>query len=377
MALFAGTLEALVKPLLLSLVAALLLVGCGSRTPMDCSPGTADCVCNVYGSCHAGLMCVDGWCESESALASTGGTTPVAIGQGGSGGLAMFTFPTGGAVGITGTGGRPGTGGSSSYPGTGGRPGAGGAIMYPTGGWGPLAAGGYAGTGGRPGVGGAGTGGYIATGGSLNNGGRSAGGAVGSAGRSGNRVDFADGKAQGIMSGYGWVSMGQLDTLSQPTCGGLAITGPVSCPAYAWPSSSGLCISGGMPSLPASPTQTDYDANWGVMVSADVTDPPGGTLGTNTFQTITFVYSGASAGVTVRGLLHRLGDPSDVNYCANVQSNQAVTLTSFNTKCWGDASTVVFLSSDLAKVDWVGLQIPSSYSLTKLSNLCLNSVMFK
>jgi hypothetical protein len=76
-------------------------------------------------------------------------------------------------------------------------------------------------------------------------------------------VVFCDGKARGAMTGYGWVELGALDTITDPTCDAdrHAITNESPCTSTInWRTADSLCLSGSIPAL--HPTAPDYDHNW-------------------------------------------------------------------------------------------------------------------
>lgn len=366
MALF-DPLEATVRTFNVGLMASLFVVACGVRTPMECPSGSEGCSCDPYGSCGPGAVCVNGLCEPSTAA-----------GAGGQG-----TFGAGGVLGTggTGQGGQRPTGGVLGSGGTG----QGGQTRLPTGGvlgTGGTGQGGQRPTGGVFGTGGTGKGGQtpVASGGwpgrtggnRAGNGGTGGLGSGGVAGSAGNSVSFVSGRAEGAMTGYGWVALGQPDSVSAPTChGGTPVTSASDCPQYDWPTSAGLCLSG---KIPAVSNPADYSSNWGIMVSAEVSAPAGGTLG-RSFQSILFDISG-SAPAGLRGVLHRKGDPSDVIYCALLTSGRALTFTSFATQCWDGSGTSLTLD-DVPNIEWLGIQVPSGLSAVTVSNLCLMGLVFK
>jgi hypothetical protein len=137
-----------------------------------------------------------------------------------------------------------------------------------------------------------------------------------------------------------------------------------------WTSIYSLCITGLIPPLPPSPTASDYSDNWGIIVAANCTDPPG-PLGSS-FRTINISCSGSpSSGL--RAVVHRAGDPDGSNYCADMTANAPISFTAFNTACWGGAGTALTLA-DVSNLDWIGVQIPPGSSTIK-TNLCLGGIM--
>ncbi len=246
---------------------------------------------------------------------------------------------------------------------------------------GAIGFGGRTGLGGQTGYGGSGGRGSLATGGRIGSGGDGAGtvgtgglGPGGVSGAAGNTVNFVNGRAEGAMTGNGWVSLGELDTVSDPTCAGAQVTSSSPCSTFEWPSNTGLCASGKVPALPASPKPSDNSANWGVLIGADATYPAGGGLG-RSFQTITLNFSG-NPQTGIRAALHRKGDPDATNYCATVKSGSPVAFAAFNTQCW-DGTGVNLSAADLANLDWIGIQVPSASSAIAITNLCLTGITFK
>jgi len=235
------------------------------------------------------------------------------------------------------------------------------------------------------------------SGGSTSNGG-SAGGAGGSGstsngGSSGacsagaDSVCFASGKATGVMTGYGYIALGKLDSASSPKCdntanGGTAteaITTDKPCPEQGGKSvwdtpTAGLCISGSIPIV----TGADYTNNWGLQIGCNVSDPAGSTLG-NSYSKITFNYneSGSSPkNPAMRGEIHVKGDAVDKTYCATVPAGVATSLIAFNTKCWD--STGDGLTADMVpNIDKIGLQISADdKSKYDVSALCWSGITF-
>jgi hypothetical protein len=211
-------------------------------------------------------------------------------------------------------------------------------------------------------------------------GGAGGGGSTGSSCSAGaDTVCFKDGQASGPMAGYGWVALGILDSISDPVCDTGAITKEKPCTTQTkWNASDAVCISGKIPALPASPVQKDYDDNWGLQIGVNSAEPPadkGGATLNKTYKTITFNVSGSPT-TGLRGELHRKGDDEKVTYCATFKSGEKVTLTAFNTKCWGDATTVLLTEADIPNIDKVGIQVSSGSSAIDVTNLCLKSVEF-
>ena len=186
-------------------------------------------------------------------------------------------------------------------------------------------------------------------------------------------VTFSSGRAQGVMSGLGWVALGALDSITDPTCGGTPITKAAPClTSTSWNVTDALCITGTIPALPANPMQSDYDANLGLQIGVNINADDSQAIG-QTFSTIAVVVSGSpTAGLRVD--LHRQGDPGGTTYCA-ANTGAAMNLTSFNTKCW-DGSGTAFTAADAPLIDRVGVQVPSTKAAVTVTNLCINSVTF-
>ena len=195
------------------------------------------------------------------------------------------------------------------------------------------------------------------------------------------QVCFKDGQAQGAMTGYGWIALAMLDTLTDPTCDTdkHAIDAAHACTTTTnWNSSNALCMSGTIPALPATPFQSDYDNNWGIQIGVNTSEPPGTTLGkARTSMTITI--SGAPS-TGLRAEVHVKGEPAGQTYCADLTSGQAIPMSKFNLECWnGDsASPSKALSSDnVPNIDKVGVQVSSTATEIKVENLCLQSIAFQ
>jgi hypothetical protein len=134
-------------------------------------------------------------------------------------------------------------------------------------------------------------------------------------------------------------------------------------------------VSGLIPALPAVPVQADYNDNWGIQIGVNAKEPPTTGLG-RTYSTISAVVSNVpSSGF--RFMLHRKGDPDGTTYCLNdVPSGKVMTLKSFNTKCWGDPTTVYLQDTDIPTIDKVGVQFSSSSKPITLNDTCLSSITF-
>ncbi len=196
-----------------------------------------------------------------------------------------------------------------------------------------------------------------------------------------NQVCFKDGKAEGAMTGFGWVALGMLDILTDPTCDTdkHAIDSAHACTTTTnWSTSNSLCISGTIPALPAMPFQSDYDNNWGIQIGVNTSEPPGVTLG-KTPTSVTITVSGSPL-TGLRAEAHVKGEPAGQTYCADLMSGQAIPFSKFNLECWnGDAaSPSKALSSDnIQNIDKVGIQVSSTATEIEVENLCLQSIAFQ
>src|ERR1039457_3147504 len=230
------------------------------------------------------------------------------------------------------------------------------------------------------------------------NGGSSGGSGSGNCGAasSGGSVNFCNGKAQGAMTGYGWVALGALDTISDPTCDTdkHAITKANACNTTTnWSSSDGLCASGSIPALPATPVQSDYDANWGLEIGVNTSEPPAATGGTTlggSYTAVTFTVTGTPT-TGLRAQVHRKGDGDSGVFCANLTSGTKISLSAFSTQCWtgcpggpaapagfNDTSTCYALqASDVPNIDHAHIQVFSGASAITVSNLCLTGIKFE
>lgn len=186
-------------------------------------------------------------------------------------------------------------------------------------------------------------------------------------------VTIRDGQALGAMSGYGWVALAALDTVTSPTCGGVALTAATPClSGMQWSRPNALCVSGYIPALPAGATDTDFDTNWGIAVGVNA-GPAGHAIG-RPFATIAFDVSGTPT-VGLRAKVHRKGDPAEIDYCLDVLPSVPVSLTSFNTRCW-DGTGTFLAAADVPLIDVVGVQVPSRSTAITVTDLCFAGVTF-
>lgn len=202
-----------------------------------------------------------------------------------------------------------------------------------------------------------------------------------------NDICFSKGQAKGLMTGWGFIALGNVDTATSPVCDNTAnggecnepITKEKPCPENGgktmWTNpDKGLCLTGSIPVV----TAGDYTGNWGVQIGWNATDPAGGTLD-KSFSKVTFNWTGTVDPVNnaMRGELHVLGQSPETTYCATVRSGESVSLSAFNTKCW-DGTGNDLTTDDIPKIDKAGLQVSSddkkAYTIT---DLCVTKVSFE
>lgn len=321
----------------LFLSAVFQFAGCGPNSKLAEGVEKGPCYPNL--TCNAGLTCLSGLCvyAGPSTATGIGVDTGVEIGTGGEGG--------GGTRSDAGIGGNTGTTGT----------GLGGAVP--------------------------GGGNTAASGGTTNalapDAGLDAFPDVAS-GCPADSICFKDGRAQGFFTGYGWADLGEKDSVSSPTCDTRKpITHAEACTSETlWNRTNALCMIGSIPPLPASPVQADYDSNWGVRIGVNTAEPPdaiGNKL--SDYKTVTFTFSGSPKS-GLRAEFHRKGDPHGTTYCVDsIKSGTAISLTKFNTKCWGEATTVLLSADDLPRIDKIAVRVSSGASKIDV-DLCLEKVEF-
>ena len=249
------------------------------------------------------------------------------------------------------------------------------------------------------GSGGAGGSGPTGSGGST---GGAAGGSSGSgscgAAPSGGSVNFCNGKAQGAMTGYGWVALGSLDVISDPTCDTdkHLITKANACGTTTnWNSSDGLCASASIPALPSPAAQADYDANWGIEIGVNTSEPPaasGGTTLGGSYTGVTFTVTGTYPTGGLRAQVHRKGDGDNGVFCANMTSGTKISLDQFSTQCWTgcpggpqapaglnttSGTCYALTAADVPNIDHAHVQVYSTSAAITVNNLCLKSIVFE
>jgi hypothetical protein len=286
------------------------------------------------------------------------------------------------------------------------------------------------GTGNNTGTGGAGgTGGGGGEGGG--GGSTEVGGSTGCADPAANSVNFCDGKAQGAMQGYSYVSLGVLDSLDTPVCAedpnDLTKTRPITAPDVGkceqdgktcprtghtvWNAGDKLCITGKMPKVvtPSGATSPDYKSAWGLQIGVNTGDPPaadgGKTLGDiiSDAASLTMITLATEGTVTptnsaIRIAIHTKDMGCTWNpYCATWSAN-GNTLASFNTQCWNgskcssnakscfscaddtaclDNCCDALKPEDIAKIDKIGIQISADTGKEYVvDNFCLKGITF-
>ncbi|MBN2573822.1 MAG: hypothetical protein JXP73_04590 [Deltaproteobacteria bacterium] len=310
--------------------------------------------------CYQG-RCVDGYVCGWDNYCYTPARLPTAPGAGGAAGA----LPGGGGAALPGTGGV-GAGGIPGSGGATGRGGIGGGM------------GGFVGTGGASSSGGIrGTGGVTSIGGVSGAGGTTSTGGMSAPPNSGTVMTIANGQAQGAMTGFGWIALGELDTVTDPTCNSPAgpILSGLPCDETIWSTPAAYCVSGSIPALPVSPTPQDYDDNWGIQIGVNATPVEGGVLG-QSFSGLSVTMTGSPAS-GLRVLLHRRGDAETTSYCSAITPGTSVSFSRFSTDCWDAANPGTYIASaDVPYVDKIGIQVPSASSAIAVNNLCLVGITF-
>ena len=307
-----------------------------STTPASCVPG-ASALCYCPTGQQGAQICTSAGTFGACVCASP---TVDAGGAGGSDGAA--TRPPDAPTATGGTTYTP-TGGTISYP-TGGtisHP-TGGTISYPTGGIVTPTGGTVTSTGGTP-----------------------------SSTPTGTTVTFASGKAQGAMTGLGWVALGMEDSITDPTCGGAVITSTSNCTDTTWNSTTALCITGSTVALSA--VNPDYTDNWGVAIGVNSTAPAGSGLG-QSFTSITITVTGSPT-TGLSAVIHRKSDPEGTNYYAALTSGTAIILTDFKTEPENN-TPVALTTDDVPNIDEIGVQVTSTTTPITVTNLCITGIRF-
>ncbi len=212
-------------------------------------------------------------------------------------------------------------------------------------------------------------------------------------------VCLSSGQASGLMTGYGWIAMGQFDSASEPVCDSTGATPPgtasdpitkaTPCPSVGgktvWQTpTQGLCITGSVPMVGTTVgvTGPDYTGYWGLEIGAN-SDTAAGTIDISGYSSVSFSYNDSAISPAPTGLLrgeiHVKGHvPTDESYCAVLSgSGKLALLTSFNTQCWAGGAGIALTAADMQNVDQMGLQIASDVVNTyTVSNFCWSGVTF-
>ncbi len=257
----------------------------------------------------------------------------------------------------------PGTGGQQSA--TGGKPGAGGASGN----------GGSKSTGGAFGLGGViGTGGAVVSAGGASGGTTSVGGTGGASTppNTGTVMTISNYQAHGAMTGFGWIALGELDTVSDPQClsPSTPIVSGLACDHTGWSTPDAYCMTG---YIPAVSSEGNWEQNWGIEIGINATPTPGGTLG-QSFSGIAISVTGTPS-TNLRAVVHRKNDPDGTTYCSSFTSGTTVAFTSFNSSCWNNEGKYL-AASDVANLDQVGVQVSSGTAAITIKNLCITGISF-
>ena len=193
-------------------------------------------------------------------------------------------------------------------------------------------------------------------------------------GNTGTTVTFKNGKGVGAMTGYGYVALGADDSISDPTCGTseAEITAAADCKTTTnWNAEDKLCMTGSIPALGDEP---DYEANWGVSVGLNATDPDTGGLG-QSFSSVTITTSGSpSSGL--RAIVHLKGDGESVQYCSPLTSGTAIPFTDFSLTCWDTAKPGTAITAAQVKdIDKIAVQVNSGSTAIDV-DLCITKIEF-
>lgn len=322
-----------------------VLIALACFTAPNCQPSGGD-LSGTGGSDDSGTGGSSSGTGGKSTSDGTGGSSNGSGGKSTSDGSGGSSTGSGGKSGGTGgkSGGSGGNAGGSSSSGTGGSS--------------------ASGTGGSSTA--SGTGGSAASGA----GGTTSSGTTGS----GTTVTISNGKGVGAMVGYGWVSLGSADTITDPVCGTAQITSATSCSATTWSTTDSLCVTGSIPALPASPASTDYSSNWGLAVGLNATEPAGSGIG-QSFTSIAVAISGGPAASNLRVELHRKGDPDGTSYCYPYATG-ALTLTKFATDCYNTTPTKTLAAADIPSIDKVSVQVFSGTTAITVTKLCITGITF-
>jgi hypothetical protein len=120
-------------------------------------------------------------------------------------------------------------------------------------------------------------------------------------------------------------------------------------------------------------TNPDYSGNWGVSVGVNADTAAGGLAQSFTSMTIAVTGTPSSG---LRAVVHRKGDPDATSYCFAMTSG-AMTLTSFNTKCYDTpADGVALTAADVPNIDKISVQVSSGTAAITVTSLCITGITF-
>ena len=187
-------------------------------------------------------------------------------------------------------------------------------------------------------------------------------------------VTFNKGIAVGAMTGPGWVEMGSKgDAVTDPVCStGVPPTNAVACTSTTWNSDTALCTTGTINALPETPTEDDFNSNWGIRVGVSAQSDGRSPIG-QSFSNIAVAVSGSPISGLRVYIATTTSDPN-TPYCAS-WNQSAILLTSFNTSCWDNAGTFL-TAADVPNITKVMIQAPSAKSAIPVNNLCMTGISF-
>jgi hypothetical protein len=183
-------------------------------------------------------------------------------------------------------------------------------------------------------------------------------------------------QAQGAMTGFGWIALGQQDLVSDPTCNSPVgpITSGTTCDYTAWSSPTAYCMTGSLPALPLNASQTESKMNWGIQIGINAAPAAGGIL-SQSFSGLTILVTGTPQ-TGLRAVVHRTGDAEDQTYCAPLSPGIPILFSSFKSQCWGGTSTVYLSAADVPRIDQIGVQVVSDTVPVSAKNLCVTGITF-
>jgi hypothetical protein len=129
-------------------------------------------------------------------------------------------------------------------------------------------------------------------------------------------------------------------------------------------------MSGTVPKLGDPP---NLDANWGIQVGANATDPEGEGLG-QAFKSVTFTLSGKPTS-GLRAIAHK----GSADYCyEGVASGEAIPFTNFTKTCYDTASPgTAITAADVASISKLTIRVSSGSAAITVADLCISKIEFK